>query len=229
MVSRPKVSSSNDKTPQKESKPSNVFTLLEIQNLDLKDGADHQNEEDSELEASSDKENSINRKPRETKKKSKKPSGKGKKTQKPKKSESTQLAIKNPITDLDMFTPKNEYEMSEEEEEEYLLMVYFFWKDFNQIRLWLQEKFCDYQDGLCSLIEVSVVTNTAFDLFQRLEQNKLRAMPDFDFEEEAMFFFCEGGLPHVDYDALDRKHQSEEKIDDDLGEEWDWLCLDTYK
>jgi len=226
--SRPRASSSNDTTTQDEAKPSNVFNILEIEEINLRDNENQQPEkEDFQPEGSSDKENSTNQKPRKTKKKTKKSGGKGKKAQKPKKDESKALAVKNPITDFDIFTPKIEYEIAVDEEEEYYIKIYCFFRDFHQIRNWLQERFCDYQDGLCSLTEVSVVTNTAFDLFQRLEKNVVKVLPDFDFQSVAMHIFCEVGVSNLD-EPFSGKSQSEQNTDD-LGAEWDWLCLDTHQ
>jgi len=142
VVLRPRASSSDTTMDRGEVKPSNVFTLLEVEDINLKENEDHEEDDETIHEGSSDKEN-VNQKSRRNNKKSKKPSGKGKKAPKSKKSEAQALTIQNPITDMDIFTPKNEYEIADDdEEEEFYFMIYCFFQDFNQAREWLQEKVC---------------------------------------------------------------------------------------
>lgn len=222
---RPTRSSSNPIPIGDEAKLGNVFEILEIEETNLRNHEDEEEQHDGR--DSSDKENPWNRKPRKINKK--KQTGKGKKAQKSKKSDTQVSIIKNPITDLDMFSPKTEYEIGEDEDEEFYFMIYCIFLDFNKIREWIQERWCDYQDGLCSLDQVSVATNTAFDILQRTEQLLLKENPRLEFGEMAMMLFVNGGLAHVDYEEQNRKRAAGETIEEDFFEESDWLGLDMYR
>jgi hypothetical protein len=57
------------------------------------------------------------------------------------------------------------------------ILMYCFFEDFNKIREYLQERWRDYKEGLKSLTAVSITTNTAFDLFQRVEKELERQIP----------------------------------------------------
>ena len=74
-------------------------------------------------------------------------------------------------------------------------MIYCFFKDFNYMREYVQERWCNYQDGKLSLSAVALVTNTEGKL---LEQIPVRSGSR-DYNEMAMMLFTEVGLEHVDY------------------------------
>jgi len=107
--------------------------------------------------------------------------------------------------DLDI-TPINiEYEMETDDETDLYFLLYCFFEDFNQIREYLQERWCDYMDGVILLSSATVVTNTAFDMFQRAERELVSLIPQRSglksYEKIADLLFLEQGLAHVDYDA----------------------------
>jgi hypothetical protein len=93
---------------------------------------------------------------------------------------------------------------AEDEEDELYFMVYCFFKDFNYMREYIQERWCDYVDGALSLVAVSVTTNLAFELLQRSEKEILSQIPLSsglgDFQSMANMLFMEKGLAHVDYE-----------------------------
>lgn len=223
---RPPATSSGI-NPREDVKLNNVFEILEIEDGNLSSHEDDQEEEAGHERGSSDKENIVSRKPRKTKKR--KQIGKGKKTGQSKKTEDQVAIIQNPITDLDIVSPAKEYEITINDEDELYFMIYCIFLDFNKIREWIQELWYDYQDGLCTLAAVSVATDTAFDLLQRVEKAILRENPRLQFKELAMMLFINGGLAHVDYEVQNRRTKAGGSIDDDLFEESDWLSLDIYK
>ena len=163
------------------------------------------------LDESSDDDGSEENQPSSSTKRSKKvKSGKRKgkgKARKPK----TQTAIvqRSTLTDaeLEMVASQalqaREWELEDEEDELYF-MIYCFFKDFNYMREYIQERWCDYTDGLLSLAAVSVTTNTAFELLQRSERELLSQIPRSaglaNYQSMANLLFFEKGLAHVDYD-----------------------------
>lgn len=108
-------------------------------------------------------------------------------------------------TDLDIFPMDIEYEMEFSEEDDLYFLLYCFFEDFNEIREYLQERWCDYMDGVISLSSVAVVTNTAYDLFQRAEHEFMSQIPKSsglnNYEKIANLLFLDQGLAHVDYGA----------------------------
>jgi hypothetical protein len=112
-------------------------------------------------------------------------------------------------------------------------VIYCFFKDFNYMREYLQERWCDYQDGLLSLAAVSVTTNTAFELLQRSEQELLAQIPPHselgDYQSMANLLFFERGLAHVDYDKKSAMFEGDpDGMNDAIYEEADFICLPTY-
>lgn len=61
-------------------------------------------------------------------------------------------------------------------------MIYCIFLDFNKTRGGPQERWCDYQDGLCTLAAVSVATDTASDLLHRVKRAILREILAFTLE-----------------------------------------------
>jgi hypothetical protein len=100
------------------------------------------------------------------------------------------------------------------------------------MRDYIQERWCDYQDGLLSLSIVSVITNTAFDLLQKSEEELLALLPcnsEFrDFGAIANMLFLDGYLIRVDYHAQNNMEEHGEDIDDALYDEADWICMTTF-
>lgn len=99
------------------------------------------------------------------------------------------------------------------------LMIFCFLQDMNKIREYLQERWCDYQDGILGLTSVSIITNTSFDLFRKAEgelqlqlrqgsvgehyEKVMRANFQFNpFAERQIFFGCLD-LKHISYRGWD--------------------------
>lgn len=154
------------------------------------------------------KENLPVRKGNKSKSGKKRRTAKGKKTtlpnskaQRKAESEETQLLEEHMIRNW-----WNSDWQAELEEDDLDFMIYCFFQDFHEVREYLLERWCDYhQDGTLSLAAVSLLTNTAFELFQEAEKELLEAIPVRtglrDFENMAMRLFTEVGLDHVDYGA----------------------------
>jgi hypothetical protein len=132
----------------------NLFGFLELEDVAVAENQDEKSEEDVA----------------KPEKKSKPKSKSGKKGGGKKKGNGKTTAKKGTPVDTDMsFDSSPGYEM-EVGEDEFYFFVYCFFEDFNILREYLQERWCDYNDGLISLSAVAVVTNTAFDMFQRAEK-----------------------------------------------------------
>lgn len=58
-----------------------------------------------------------------------------------------------------------EYEPVPDDDADFV--IHCFLQDFNKIRTYLDERWCDYNEGLVSLTSISITTNTAFDFFRR--------------------------------------------------------------
>ncbi len=126
--------------------------------------------------------------------------------------------IQNQANDLD----------NEDDTDEVYFMIYCFFKDWNSLREYLQERWCDYYlDGSLSLVAVSLITNTAFELLQRSEKELLSHLPArsslSSYEGMTAMLFVDIGIAHGDYDAVD-----ESSLDEKIYEEADWLCLHRY-
>ena len=79
--------------------------------------------------------------------------------------------------DVDPALSSMEYELVTEESDVQLL-IYCFLEDFNKIRQYIEERWCDYKEGLVTLTAVALTTNTAFDLFQRAEKELKSQVPE---------------------------------------------------
>jgi hypothetical protein len=94
-------------------------------------------------------------------------------------------------------------------------MIYCFFKDWNHLREYLQERWCDYQDGIISLAAVSLITNTAFELLQRSEQELLSQIPRrsglTSYESMTDMLFLDIGLAHVDYNMKSAAYSGDEE------------------
>jgi hypothetical protein len=125
-----------------------------------------------------------------------------------------------------------DYELEADESDTQILM-YCFFEDFNKIREYLQERWCDYKEGLMTLTAVAITTNTAFDLFQRAEkelnlQLASRSVVE-GFEEVTKSFFS--------VDVFDRDWRILNPPDAlsypgwnaEMYDKADWLCLPVYQ
>ncbi|TVY68961.1 hypothetical protein LSUE1_G008498 [Lachnellula suecica] len=146
-----------------------------------------------------------------------------------KKSETT-IVVRKPVTDIEiydaMLQTSNDFD---DEEDDLYFMIYFFFKDFQALREYIQERWCDYQDGLLSLSAVSLITNTAYELLQKGEEDLISQIPRHtglrEYREMANMLFLDVGLLHVDYDA---EADGEEGQRESIYEEADFLCLPRY-
>lgn len=143
-----------------------------------------------------------------------------------KKAEARELSL------LDSLMASQE-EAEEEVDDDLYFMIYCFFKDFNHMREYLQERWCDYADGLLDLSAVSVVTNTAFELFQKAEKELLAEIPARtglrSYEAMSNMLFYDAGLAHVEYDETAMRFRGDKAaMDEAIYEEVQFLCLDTY-
>lgn len=121
----------------------------------------------------------------------------------------------------------------DDEGDDLYFMIYCFFQDFNTLREYIQERWCDYQDGVLSLSAVSVITNTAFDLLQRGEQELLSIIPSGSgltgYSAMAEMLFIHRGLAHVDYEAQDVEcGDDDDLMNEAMYHEVDFLCLPRY-
>ncbi|KAM7199166.1 hypothetical protein V8F33_004641 [Rhypophila sp. PSN 637] len=225
-------SSSKAKTEQAARKESsmvevsdltNMFTHLKVQKTD-----------DSGSESQSDEERAtINKRPQKQSKRkaaAKKPS-KGKK---PEKQQGKHLAkTQRPwIDDVEFeLTPMETDDY--DDEFDYYMMVYCFFVDFSAIRDYVAERWCDYwYDRSVSLTTLAVITNAAFELFNRMEGELIANLEPRRRELSRYYFmlrllFIDFGIDHVDYDSYEglSKDEEQERI---WREESDWLAFSSY-
>lgn len=124
----------------------------------------------------------------------------------------------------------------DDEEFDYFMMVYCFFEDFNLIRSYICERWCDYYyDRSVSLNTLAIITNAAFELFQQMEHDlvfdmrrmgiKRRALGSYEFM--MMAIFTDSGLEHIEYDAYD--DLSDQEADDRIyKDEWNWLASPAF-
>lgn len=84
-----------------------------------------------------------------------------------------------------------------------------------------------------SLAAVSVMTNTAFELLQRSQDELLSQIPVRnglrDYQSMAHMLLYNIGLAHVDYHEKDVLYgDDKEAMDEAIYEEANWLCLARY-
>lgn len=164
-------------------------------------------------DAASDVENQLGSSTatKKTTKKSKKGSkksqkgGKSKKQQKPRpqtQEPEDPLRLDDSDFDLDYEDGDNDFD--------YYMMIYCFFEDFNIIRSYICERWCDYfYDRSISLNTLAVITNAAFELFHQMEHDLLldmrrMGMPSRIFgsyEFMMMELFTHSGMEHIDYDS----------------------------
>lgn len=212
----------------------NLFDLLEIEDANPKSRRNCTEEVAVPVEISeeekeqSGKENVPNYTPKPKKVKSGKRKGKSRKPLKPQKA----IVKKSTDTDDELEFLANEMD-AEDEEDELYFMIYCFFKDFNYLREYIQERWCDYQEGLLSLSAVSVTTNTTFELLQRSEKELLSQIPASsglgNYKAMADLLFFERGLAHVDYDEKAAMFDGDpDGMSDAIHDEADFICLPTF-
>lgn len=215
----------------------NLFDLLEIEGANIKSRRNStdevaiavEKEASQEVKEESEKDSAsvtVSTKPKKT--------GRQKgKARKPPKHQKVVVKKKSIDSEEEMLAFLASEMDAEDEEDELYFMIYCFFKDFNYMREYLQERWCDYQEGLLSLTAVSVATNTAFELLQRSEQELLSQIPPSsglgNYQSMANLLFFERGLAHVDYDEKDSMFDGDpDGMNDTIFEEADFICLPTY-
>ncbi|KAH8808304.1 hypothetical protein F5884DRAFT_364660 [Xylogone sp. PMI_703] len=197
-----------------EAQMSNIFDLLEISDPVARDPTVQDEEEEEEETDAASISSKASTSTRNRGKKGKKAKSRAKKAQ----------ATRRPEPELE----DAEYHMEFDEEDIYFLL-YCFFEDFNEIRDFLLERWCDYADGIISLSTVAVITNTAFDMFQHEEKVLLSTLPKSfklrDFGSIAHMLFIECGLLHVDYNNTP---SDKEEANNFMQEEANWVCLPIY-
>lgn len=119
---------------------------------------------------------------------------------------------------------------------DYYIMIYCFFEDFNLIRSYICERWCDYfYDRSVHLNTLAIITNSAFELFNSMEYNLIMEMRRIgirdrrlgSYEFMMMAIFAEFGMKHIDYDAYDElsKEESDERI---WKDEWEWLASPAF-
>lgn len=124
----------------------------------------------------------------------------------------------------------------EDEEFDYYMMIYCFFEDFNLIRSYICERWCDYYfDRAVDLNTLAVITNAAFELFHQMEHDLLLDMRRIGIRDRAMgqyevimmAVFAGFGLEHIEYESY--KHLNEdEKQERIYKDEWDWLASPAF-
>lgn len=123
---------------------------------------------------------------------------------------------------------------SEEQDDEfdYYMIIYCFFEDFNLIREYICERWCDYYfDRSVELNTLAVITNAAFELFHQMERELMLDMRRIGIRDRAMgqyevmwkIMFTEVGMEHVEYGAYEglTPEECEDKL---YKDEWDWLA-----
>ncbi|RDW69980.1 hypothetical protein BP5796_08377 [Coleophoma crateriformis] len=209
----------------KESEVTNLFDLLKIDEARNKSqGSSGEDTDDENVTAEAQKSVRPNQKAKGKKIKS------GKRKGKPRKA----FKVSKAKTKRDKFAgfSDNSPAIYDEEDgfDEFYFIVYCFFQDFNIIREYIQERWCDYQDGLLSLSAVALTTNNAMELLQRAEKELLMIIPPEygSYEALSSMLFYEVGLAHVDYSKENDLKGDKEALQESFYEEADFLCLPRY-
>ncbi len=123
-----------------------------------------------------------------------------------------------------------EDEAEEEDEFDLYMMVYCFFEDFNLIRNYVVERWCDYwYHRSVPLDTLAVLTNAACELFHNLEAELIIELLPLDpsltqYDAMVEMLFYQYGIDHIDYDSYDDLDQEEEH-QQIWRNEADWLAL----
>ncbi|KAK1957420.1 hypothetical protein LY78DRAFT_663623 [Colletotrichum sublineola] len=223
----------------------NMFNLLQLDkpgnSPKESEGADpdeKQHQEQAESEASesgseSDVQSKLNagRNKREPVKKKGKGGKKGKKANKTKSVQKKTKAASDPgWVDHFQFT---EIIDDGSDDLDYYMLIYCFFEDFNAIRNYICERWCDYfYDKSVSLDTLAVITNAASELFRDMETELLRLLRKNGLQELQSYgsmmqlLFFEYGLEHVDYtENGENQDEMNERI---WRNEADWLGWSAF-
>lgn len=179
----------------------NMFEHLDLQTSPADDDAASDVENQAESSVSTKKNT----------KKSKKGSKKSQKGGKPKKQQKPRPQHQEPQDPVWLDDPDFDLDYDDGDIEfDYYMMVYCFFEDFNIIRSYICERWCDYfYDRSISLSTLAIITNAAFELFHQMEHDLLLDMRRMgmptrivgSYESMMMGLFTESGLEHIDYDS----------------------------
>ncbi|KAJ9130076.1 hypothetical protein NKR19_g10050 [Coniochaeta hoffmannii] len=211
----------------------NMFEHLAVQ--DGEDGPEDDGEQ------SSDAEGNLNATARKVKKnknggKKKKKGGKAQRPQRRTTANGTASSLsqqhgRNWVDDMQF--PNVTRELDEDDPFDYYMLVYCFFEDFNVIRDYVRERWCDYYyDGSVHLNTLAAVTNAACEFFNQMDADLrsvlgVRCRDMAEYESMANMLFFEYGMDHVDYDAYDDL-DDEESTDRTFNDEADWLGITTF-
>jgi hypothetical protein len=114
---------------------------------------------------------------------------------------------------MDSFVQTRQVNYELDEGDDLYFKIYCFFRDWNNLREYLQEWQCGWTDGIISLACVSLMTNTASKLLQRSERELLfqihRDSGLTDYQSMANLQFSDIGLDHVDYDKVGNEDYGE--------------------
>lgn len=114
---------------------------------------------------------------------------------------------------------------------DYYLIIYCFFQDFNLIRSYICERWCDYYyDRSVPLDTLAVITNAAFELFQSMKHDLRMGIRDpclASYETMMTAIFDNPALQHVDYAVYDilPKEEANDRI---YKDEWPWLASPAF-
>ncbi|OIW25584.1 hypothetical protein CONLIGDRAFT_498965 [Coniochaeta ligniaria NRRL 30616] len=213
----------------------NMFEHLEVQ--DAEAGAEDDDEQPSETESpvngSSRKikknKNGVKKKGRKAQRSSRS-NGQGSSSARSNGSSSSRLQPgRNWVDDITLAV----HELDVDDPFDYYMLVYCFFEDFNIIRNYICERWCDYfYDGSVHLNTLAVITNAACEFFQQMEVDLrsvlgVRRRDLAQYTTMAQMLFIDYGIEHIDYDSYDDL-DDDEANDRIFSEEADWLGLLTY-
>lgn len=210
----------------------NMFEYLKVEAPAEDEDAD----EDDESETESIMSKSTRGSKRSSKKK--KPGKRGGKNKAPKKerqgSTETQTSSSNWVDSYSIGTAEPNGE--DDEELDVYTLLYCFFVDFNKIRDYVRERWCDYFfDSSVSLDKLAVVTNAACQLFYDLQSDLVRTLKKAGASELADYgamwgmLFVTYGLEHVEYGEDEESLLTAEERDEKIWkQEADWLGMPAY-
>lgn len=107
---------------------------------------------------------------------------------------------------MDSFVQTRQVNYGLDEGDDLYFKIYCFFKDWNNLREYLQEWQCGWTDGIIGLVCLSLITNTASKLLQGSERELLFQIHQdsglTDYQSMANLQFSDIGLDHVDYDKV---------------------------
>ncbi|KAK4187789.1 hypothetical protein QBC35DRAFT_451929 [Podospora australis] len=137
------------------------------------------------------------------------------------------------VDEFDFGVVSYEDDSGEDDEFDLYMQIYCFFADFNTIRNYVAERWCDYwYDKSVSLTTLAVITNAAFELFHLLEhaliQDLPRSHPELaEYDTLYSMLFIHFGIDHIDYESY--RGLSREEVNERIWrDEADWLASSSY-